>query len=571
MRLRGRFTLWFLLAALVPIAAAALITRETLSRSYRDDVARRRSVAQQVATHELSRLEESVVDAVRTLSNIDDSLVGGLVQELAKSGGVLTREVRRWLKERSGSFMRAVGLDVLFLVDGTDTVLAAPHYRDARGRQKPELTARGLRGRAEVYVTREPIITGDTVQQVLVVEAASGVLEGSQRVTVVGGQRIGAAWLDKFRTAGSVDARIVDPDGRVIAASLGDWPDSAPIRIPMPGADGTPTAYLEVAVIGSELDQVLDEITTSTLLLAGAAMLVTMVLAFFVARRMTRDLDQLVEASQAASRGDLDHRVPVRARDEIGELGHAFNTMMEELKGSKEKLVIAERIAAWQEIARRLAHEIKNPLTPIQMSMETLRKTYEKKHPSFDETFEESTQTVLEEAQRLKRIVGEFSEFARLPKPEVRPCDLNDLVTSALSLYEGAVPVTRKLADQLPEVACDRDQMTQVVLNLLENARDAIGEREGDPAAGRIVVSTELADNGRVRLIVDDNGPGIPDPIADKLFTPYFTTKQGRGGTGLGLATVHRIVSDHGGAVAIGEAPTGGARFVIELPAAAAA
>jgi hypothetical protein len=214
MRLRGRFTLWFMLAALVPVAAAALVTREVLSRSYRDDYARRRAVADQVARHELSRFEEAVVAAVRTLADLDHALVGGLVQELEKSGGELDREGSRWLKERSGSFMRAVGLDVLFLADGSDTVLASPHYRDARMQVKPELARRARRLRGQPYVTREPIVAGDRVEQVLVVEVASAVLEGPRQIVVVGGRRLGTDWLAAVRSPGNVDARVVGPSSQ---------------------------------------------------------------------------------------------------------------------------------------------------------------------------------------------------------------------------------------------------------------------------------------------------------------------------------------------------------------------
>jgi nitrogen fixation/metabolism regulation signal transduction histidine kinase len=211
-----------------------------------------------------------------------------------------------------------------------------------------------------------------------------------------------------------------------------------------------------------------------------------------------------------------------------------------------------------------LAHEIKNPLTPIQMAMDTLRKVWRKQHPSFGEILEESTTTVLEEVDRLKRIVSEFSDFARLPKPAPMPTDLNEVVASALALYEGATPVERRLGDALPTIEVDKGQMTQVLLNLLENARDAIAGKED----GKIVVTTRRGDAGdRLELSVEDNGPGVASDIRDRVFTPYFTTKQGKGGTGLGLAIVHRIVSDHGGRIMVGEAASlGGARVVVELP-----
>jgi two-component system nitrogen regulation sensor histidine kinase NtrY len=226
--------------------------------------------------------------------------------------------------------------------------------------------------------------------------------------------------------------------------------------------------------------------------------------------------------------------------------------------------VIAERIAAWQEIARRLAHEIKNPLTPIQMAMDTLRKTWKKQHPDFAEILDESTTTVLQEADRLKHIVSEFSDFARMPKPEFGRVDLNEIVRSVTALYVGGeAPVEVKLVDTLPELDADRDQLNQVVLNLVENARDAISKKSN----GKIVVSTRMGDaNDRAMLVVEDNGPGVPPDLKDKVFAPYFTTKHAKGGTGLGLAIVHRIVSDHGGRITITDAKGGGAKFAIELP-----
>jgi nitrogen fixation/metabolism regulation signal transduction histidine kinase len=200
------------------------------------------------------------------------------------------------------------------------------------------------------------------------------------------------------------------------------------------------------------------------------------------------------------------------------------------------------------------------------MSVETMRKTFQKKHPSFEEIFEESTLTILEETDRLKRIVSEFSEFARMPKPSKQHCDLNEIVSSATALYKGSIAVTTNLGKSLPSIDADRDQLTQVILNLLENARDAIGEATHGEE-GAIIVQTKMTASGdAVELSISDNGPGIAPDVRDKIFTPYFTTKLSKGGTGLGLATVHRIVSDHGGKLRIGQSPIGGAQFVVALP-----
>ncbi len=568
MRLRGRFTIWFLLVAVVPIAAAALITRELLSRSYRADYRDRRAAAERIATRETQRLMDSARSAAVTLASGDDSLVGGLAQELAKADGLYTHPVRAWLQERAGSVMRRLQLDVLFIADGNGQILESPHETDARDQTKPDLIERARTLRSHPSFVREPIMgAGGTMRTMLVAEGADISREGPRTIVVVAGEAVDAAWLAAMRSPGIIDnVRVVDPKGGELVALDKKWTEHDPIRVPMTAADDQPVATLEVEVSRQDLDAVLRQVTVWSAGIAGAAVLVTTLLALLLARRMTRDLDRLVAASEAAADGDLEHRVEVDSRDEIGALASSFNTMMEELQGSKAKLVTAERIAAWQEMARNLAHEIKNPLTPIQMAVETLRKAYDKKHPSFDATFDESTATVLEETARLKRIVTEFSEFARLPKAQTGPNDLNAIVSNALTLYASTGQVTTDLDPKLAPVMCDRDQMQQVLINLLENARDALSAREG----GRIVISTRGDGPNRVHLIVEDNGPGFPAEVRERLFTPYVTTKQRKGGSGLGLAIIHRIISDHGGTIEVGDAAGGGARIDIVLPTVAA-
>jgi signal transduction histidine kinase len=576
MRLRGRFTLWFALAAVVPIMVAAFITREVLSRSYRKEYALARSAAEQGVRREVTGLETELAKAVAAVADRESPLVGGLLQDMKKEGAELSHETRRRTKETANQTQRGLFLDVLTLLDGDDVVLAAPHYRAVVGDSDP-VPAQRARGRDAPFFTTEPVLDGAKVRPILVAEAVRTVRDGPYQVTLVGGRALDADVLDSVRRPGRADLRVVGAGGEVLipaAEPWEGWSDTPPTRIPLEGFDGAPVAWVEVAVSDADLRGVLRELTVVAIVLALAALGITILVGVVIARRMTRDLDQLAVGAQAAARGDLDHRVDIRSRDEVGAVAASFNQMMEDLRGAKERLVIAERIAAWQEIARRLAHEIKNPLTPIQMAIDTLRKTWKKKHPSFDEIFEESTSTVLEEAARLKRIVGEFSDFARMPKPTLGPCDLNELVTGALSLYEGSIVIERRLAPDLPPIEADKDQLAQVFYNLLENARDAIaGRLTASQAAavaavpGKITVETRRGDQGdRVILLLDDNGPGIPSEIKDKLFTPYFTTKHGKDGTGLGLAIVHRIIADHGGRISPGDAPGGGARFTVELP-----
>jgi two-component system, NtrC family, nitrogen regulation sensor histidine kinase NtrY len=570
MKLRGRFTLWFALAALVPIAAAALGTRQVLSNNYREGYERRQRTAESLARQELARLKGEVARTVESLAQRDSYYLGGLLVELEKAGGTLEQpvlgQVLGRLREQGTPLMKALGLDLMMVLDGRAEVLFSPHYRPAQHETDPSRPARAAESGGAPYFAREPIIRGDRIGQELVVEAARTASRGRHRATVVGGRIIDREVLAALRQDQAVTARVVDGEGAVLVALAGQWVEEGAgpaIRLPLEGPGGAPVAWIEMAVSQAELETVLRQVTLLSAGLGGAALLLTVLLGSWVAARMTRDLDELVVGAQAASRGDLDHQVPVRTRDEIGAVAEAFNTMMVDLKDSKEQLALAERVAAWQEIARRLAHEIKNPLTPIQMSVETLRKTWAVKHPSFDEIFEESTQTVLEEAGRLKRIVSEFSEFARLPKPERGPVDLNELVSGTLSLYQGSIEIERALAPGLPAIEADRDQLSQVLLNLVENARDA------GAAAGTVTVriETRLSRPGRaVALVVEDAGPGIPTAVRDRIFTPYFTTKHASGGTGLGLAIVHRIVTDHGGRIAVSVSDLGGARFLIELP-----
>ncbi|GAB4542851.1 MAG: hypothetical protein Tsb0020_55020 [Haliangiales bacterium] len=578
MRLRPRFTLWFSLAALAPIAVAAVVTRDVVSQSYTDEFARTRRAAETTVARERAGLEEGVLETLSSLQR--HPLVDGVFVEYEKHGTPLPPQIRRDIKRRAGDYLRGLGLDVLTLVERDDVVLAAPHYRPAQDSLDTAPRQRASARAGQAYYAREPAMREGAIATILTVSSAKTFESGRHRLTVVVGQEVDTAILDTVRQPGRIDARVVTPAGEVVIPGT-ELPASAwrgvvadVVRLPLPGPDGAPTAVIEIAISRADLERLLVQVTTSALVLAGTALLITVLLGVFVARRMTSDLDRLVEGAHAAARGDLDHRVDVRTRDEIGALAASFNQMLEELKTSKERLVMAERIAAWQEIARRLAHEIKNPLTPIQMAVETMRKTWRKKHPSFEEIFEESTATVLEESARLKRIVSEFAQFARMPKPALEACDLNDIITTCLSLYGGGeVAIERELAPALAPIRADRDQLQQVLINLLENARDALADAPdalADAPAPQITIRTAPGRRaGRadyVVLTVEDNGPGLPADIKDKLFTPYFTTKHAHGGTGLGLAIVHRIVSDHDGRIRAEDNPRGGARFVVELP-----
>src|SRR5437763_9972637 len=226
-------------------------------------------------------------------------------------------------------------------------------------------------------------------------------------------------------------------------------------------------------------------------------------------------------------------------------------------------LIRAQKVAAWREVARRLAHEIKNPLTPIQLSAERLRRHFAGAPPQAKALVDECSQTIIGEVESLKGLVDEFSQFARMPSPRTVPTDLGQLITDTVALYNGIfteVRIEQRFAPGVPLVRLDGEQIRRVIINLVDNAIEAMERR------GEIVVETQLdAANNVVRVIVADDGPGIPAGEREKLFLPYYSTK--RRGSGLGLAIVRRIIAEHGGSIEVGDNSPHGTRFTIELPA----
>jgi two-component system nitrogen regulation sensor histidine kinase NtrY len=225
-------------------------------------------------------------------------------------------------------------------------------------------------------------------------------------------------------------------------------------------------------------------------------------------------------------------------------------------------LVRAQKVAAWREVARRLAHEIKNPLTPIQLSAERLRRHFSGAQAGTRDLVDECTTTIVGEVESLKGLVDEFSQFARMPAPRAVPTDIHELLDDALSLYRGLlaeVEIRKQYEACLPKVSIDPEQIRRVVHNLVDNAIEATDRR------GVIDIETRHdAKNNLIRVVVADNGPGIPAAEREKLFLPYYSTK--KRGSGLGLAIVRRIVAEHGGSIDVTDNQPRGTRFAIELP-----
>ena len=332
---------------------------------------------------------------------------------------------------------------------------------------------------------------------------------------------------------------------------------------------------------------------TLILLLSGVVGLVLVYLiSYIISRRITRPIAFLREGVNHIAAGNLDHRVVIQSHNEVGQLAEGFNQMARDLKLSIEERMAAERAATWRDVARQVAHEIKNPLFPIRLSVENLQQA-KSKPEVFEQIFSECTDTVIEEVDRIGKLIDEFHQFARMPKPQKKLSNLNSIVKSVLTLYTGSQGADLSKAEvsnstknswleniskvkvetelkSLPQLFLDPEQIAQALGNLLKNAIEAMpdggtlkvktcfipelqqvnsGDEQSEPQnnensedAAEINPGTP----GTVLLEIQDTGYGMSDETMENLFVPYYTTKSETDGTGLGVSIVRRIVAEHG-------------------------
>jgi len=333
--------------------------------------------------------------------------------------------------------------------------------------------------------------------------------------------------------------------------------------IPLPGySDRVPAVLL----VGNSLEQELlleKRIRNISLIIAGVAVFIGVIVSGVVTARVSRPIRVLAQAAGEIGQGNWNVHVETSGKDEIGKLAVAFNQMTEELIGQRERLVQSERVAAWRELARRLAHELKNPLFPLQITVENLLRARENTPEQFDEVFRESTSTLLAEIANLKTIIGRFSDFSKMPAPQIQAVDLNEMVRSITQLFQGQlnrepgkIRAELQLGD-VPSVSGDPVLLRRVVENLVLNAIDTM------PKGGTLTFRTAMNEKFAV-FELSDTGAGLTLEECDRLFTPYYTTKQH--GTGLGLAIVQSVVSDHHGRISVSSKKDQGTTFHVELP-----
>jgi nitrogen fixation/metabolism regulation signal transduction histidine kinase len=299
-------------------------------------------------------------------------------------------------------------------------------------------------------------------------------------------------------------------------------------------------------------------------------------LGVLLARRVTRRVSVLAEATRRVGAGDLSVQVPTDTADEVGELTRSFNEMVEDMRVSRGRIDYLQRISAWQDFARRLAHEIKNPLTPIQLAVQEVHRTYDGTDEKHRRRLEDARAIVEEEIATLRRLVGEFSAFAKLPEAQLAPADLGDFVRDAsrtIGVDEGAADaedepdakgaeLTLEVESAAMPVKIDAMMLKRCLDNLARNAMHAARAKHPEQG-GRVVVAARRTKAEAV-LEVRDNGAGVPVDKRARVFDPYYTTKAE--GTGLGLAIVKKVILEHQGEIEVLDAPEGGATFRIRLP-----
>jgi two-component system nitrogen regulation sensor histidine kinase NtrY len=340
--------------------------------------------------------------------------------------------------------------------------------------------------------------------------------------------------------------------------------DESMHAIPLNGQDEQLLGILLVGNTRRPYVELRNRIRSAALLAGSVGIVLAILFSGWAASRVTRPVEQLAGAAREVAAGNWNTRVPVSSADELGALAESFNRMTQELLQQREQLVQSERVAAWRELARRLAHELKNPLFPLQLTVENLVRAREQSPEQFDEVFRESSSTLLAEIANLKTIISRFSEFSRMPQPQFQWVQLNEIVQNVARLLQAqlrsqeSAPIECKLelAEALEPIAADAELLHRAFSNLALNALDAM------PQGGTLTLRTRQSGN-RVTVEIADTGTGLTAEECDRLFTPYYTSKAH--GTGLGLAIVQSVISDHGGRITVRSEPGHGTTFTIEL------
>jgi two-component system, NtrC family, nitrogen regulation sensor histidine kinase NtrY len=578
----------FALTVLISVVAVAWSISSLTRRAFEKSNEERTAALVAQFRREFNRRGEEVVHRVETIAASDSAVR----MALALSHG--SPEYSAYLNEARTNADNQQ-LDFLEFIDSQRTIISSAQWPAKFGyRETLTLTAATPK---DAFLKQEELPDGATLGLFAVRE----VNLGEKSLFVVGGRRIDKDFLASLELPAGMRAMfyqnlgngfssqfLIDASGTVrqsdqIApivqqlrqqrretSTLVHWSpnavdDETIDAIPLSGRDDQLLGVLLIGNSRRPYVELRQHIRSAALLSGGTGILLAILLSGWAAARVTRPVEQLARAAREVASGNWNTQVSVTSSDEIGELAESFNRMTHELLAQKEHLVQAERVAAWRELARRLAHELKNPLFPLQLTVENLVRARQQSPQQFDEIFQESSSTLLAEIANLKAIVSRFSEFSKMPQPQFQQVQLNDLVQNVARLFQAQLRATKhvsiecklELTEPMEPIAADPDLLHRALSNLVLNAMDAM------PHGGTLTLRTR-EDSDLSYVEVSDTGTGLSAEECERLFTAYYTSKPH--GTGLGLAIVQSVISDHGGRIGVRSESGSGTTFVIELP-----
>ena len=590
MTFRSKVFLIFLVTMLASVSLVAYGVTHYTQRAFEDMDTQRTQALEEQFKKEFAQRGEVVVQQVENISNSDVTV--RMVLDLARPNA----DASIYLRDANGA-AQAHGLDFVEFVNSDGALISSAQYPARVGYKNDWVTSAKNWDSVGAFLKKEELPDSSALSLTVVRTQTVG----DKSIYIIGGRRLDQNFLASLELPRGVRALLyknldpsfvsedlTDANGSVAQADAFQplieqiqkhpqelvktisWANDAASAetfhaTPLKGRNGELLGVLLLGSSARELVLLKREILKIAAAVALAALFIGLLVSWWVSRRITRPVEELANGARDVASGRWDTKIDVKGSDEIGQLAGAFNEMTGTLAAQKEKLVQTERVAAWRELARRLAHELRNPLFPLQITVENLQRARQLGPQQFQEVFSEATATLKAELANLNSIVGRFSDFSKMPTPAFSKVNVNEALREAVRLFEpqftavGKPHITTEyfLSDSLPEIDADPDLLHKAFQNLVLNAMDAMS------AGGTL--SLRSSDSGEaVRIEVSDTGKGLTPEECSRLFTPYYTTKQQ--GTGLGLAIVQSVVSDHHGTISVSSEEGHGTSFRMELP-----
>ncbi|HTM57127.1 MAG TPA: ATP-binding protein [Candidatus Udaeobacter sp.] len=539
--LRSRLILGSALIAVVPLAIVTFM----LSRRIEDIVRRQADERMNAA-----------LTGLRARVEADGMRIAGKLEILARDPQLkrlyLVRTSTRDLSDYLSQRRFLLDLDFLQVVDTTRVVVGDASSDTAGEVQLSDSTALAVHGRAYGVAT----IDRDGVLGLALIASSAIPYENEIAGVVRGGEFFDASFLTRLKQSSGVDLILHDASGRIVAATLGEQSGGYLSRtVPLEGS-----ARITGLISTAPFVRTVRALQIAALALALGGLAIAILLGVFWSSQISSPVERLAAFSRRLAQGEWDEPLELRSVRELETLVAALDQMRSDLRSYRTRLITSERHAAWSQMARKVAHEVKNPLTPIAISIADLERSYAAKREDFPQILEQAVRTIGEEIESLKRLLQEFSDFARLPAPNLAPCRVNALLDDLSALYtrdvaDGRLSFARPERDV--EISADAAQLRQALVNLIKNALEATA------SGGRVTVSASEK-HGALEIAVADTGPGLGAAQRANLFVPGFTTKAE--GSGLGLTIVERNVNDHRGTIAVDEGSDAGTTLRIRLP-----